>query len=87
MNHIAFILDGNRTWAKNKNLPTFAGHKAGYDNIENTLDICLEKHIQYVSLWVLSDDNIRTRSPDEVAYLFDLLTHGIAKLARTAVKK
>lgn len=28
-NHVAIILDGNRRWAKKRNLPTLLGHKEG----------------------------------------------------------
>lgn len=30
-NHIAIIPDGNRRWARSKNLDTLLGHKAGFD--------------------------------------------------------
>ena len=33
-NHIAIILDGNRRWARNKNIPTLQGHTAGAKNLE-----------------------------------------------------
>ena len=85
--HIGFILDGNRTWAKNKWLPSFEWHRKGYDNIAPILDLCISHSIEYTTLWVLSDKNIQERSHEEVSYLFDLLTHGIKKLGKTAQKK
>ena len=33
LKHIAIIMDGNRRWAKNKNLPSAVGHKKGVEAI------------------------------------------------------
>ena len=32
--HIAIIMDGNRRWAKQRNLPTKLGHKEGAKTLE-----------------------------------------------------
>ena len=32
-NHVAMILDGNRRWARARNLPPWEGHKAGYEAV------------------------------------------------------
>ena len=32
--HIAIIMDGNRRWAKKRNLPVKLGHKQGADTLE-----------------------------------------------------
>ncbi|MEK7177341.1 MAG: undecaprenyl diphosphate synthase family protein, partial [Patescibacteria group bacterium] len=29
-NHVALIPDGNRRWAKEKGLPTYEGHRKGF---------------------------------------------------------
>ncbi len=34
---IGIILDGNRRWAKEKNLPTFNGHSEGLDTLERAV--------------------------------------------------
>ena len=31
--HIAIIMDGNGRWARKRNLPRLAGHRAGTENI------------------------------------------------------
>ena len=33
--HVAFIMDGNRRWAKKKKLPIIDGHKMGANTIKN----------------------------------------------------
>ena len=69
--HIAVIVDGNRRWAKQRNLPTFEGHRKGVDALENILDAAKEKGIKCVTAWVFSTENWK-RSQEEVTYLFGL---------------
>lgn len=87
LQHIGFIMDGNRTWARNNFLPQLEWHRRWYANAENIIEYCLELKIPYVSFWWLSDDNILKRSEEEVAYLFDLLTRGIGWLVNKSIKK
>lgn len=84
MQHIAFIMDGNRTWAKNHLLPSFEWHRRGYENTKNIIRLVKKRWIPYVSLWALSDDNIHERSKDEVKYLFELLSKGMIDIAEEA---
>ena len=59
--HISFIMDGNRRWAKKlSNIVSF-GHENGGDNIERVLELCLAEGIRYVSMWALSKENILER--------------------------
>lgn len=84
MQHIAFIMDGNRTWAKERMLPSFEWHRRWYENTKKIIRLVKKKWIPYVSLWALSDDNIANRSKDEVKYLFELLTKGMRDIATEA---
>ena len=36
--HLGFIVDGNRRWAREKNLPTLAGHQKGFDKVEMVIE-------------------------------------------------
>ncbi len=38
--HIAIIMDGNGRWAKKRNLPRAAGHKAGIEAVRITVETC-----------------------------------------------
>lgn len=71
--HIWIIMDWNRRWAKERLLPTFAWHKAWATNIKNVLKEAKKRQISHVTLWWLSDDNIKNRSEEELKYLFELL--------------
>jgi len=69
--HVAFIVDGNRRWAKGKGLPTIEGHRKGADNLEVIFDFAKKVGVKYVTAWVFSTENWN-RSKAEVNYLFDL---------------
>lgn len=69
--HIAFILDGNRRWAKSKGLPTFEGHRKGYNQLKDISRACFDKDIKYVTAFIFSTENWN-RSEEEVSYLMDL---------------
>lgn len=69
--HIAFIMDGNRRWAKAKGLPTLEGHRRGYDKTKEVGDWCLARGIEHMTLYAFSTENW-DRSEEEIAYLMDL---------------
>ncbi len=72
ISHLALIMDGNRRWAKQQNLFAWQGHKQGAKNVEMVLEYCLEKKIQYLSLYAFSLENLE-RSSDEKNHIFDLI--------------
>jgi undecaprenyl diphosphate synthase len=87
MQHIGFIMDGNRRWAKKLgNIASF-GHKNGFKNIENVLDMCLSAKIPYVSMWGLSKENITERSSEEIAALFEIIRTQVTVLAEKLKKE
>ncbi len=76
--HIAIIMDGNRRWAKAKNLSSGDGHKAGAQNLEVIMNHCLNLGIKYLTVYALSTENWKKRSPEEVKGIFDLLVWLVA---------
>lgn len=76
INHIAFIMDGNRRWAHSKNIPKLKGHEKGYENLIQIGELCIKKNIPYVTVYALSNENLK-RSKEEVEYLFKLLTRAL----------
>jgi len=72
INHIAFIMDGNRRWAKSRGLLQLYGHKEGVSTVKKVANFCLEKNIKYLSLYTFSIENFK-RSEKEKAYLFNML--------------
>lgn len=63
--HVAFIMDGNRRWAKQNKLSLFLGHENGARRLEPLVDYGLEKGIRYMTFWAFSTENWQ-RSDEEV---------------------
>lgn len=73
INHLAFIMDGNRRWAKAKNLPVIAGHKEGVEALKKVTKYCLDNEIQHLTVYAFSTENWR-RNEKELEFLFRLLS-------------
>ncbi|MFA6512015.1 MAG: polyprenyl diphosphate synthase [Patescibacteria group bacterium] len=76
--HIAFILDGNRRWAKQRGLSANAGHRAGRDAVRKLGDWCLEYEVKYLTVYAFSTENWK-RSPSEVRELMRLFLEALQK--------
>lgn len=75
-NHISFIMDGNRRYAKKHNLKEGDGHRFGFLTLMSMLKYCYELNIKYVSIYAFSIDNFR-RQPEEVTHLMALMQEKI----------
>lgn len=71
LQHIAIIMDGNRRWAKLKNLPSAMGHKKGVDALKETLRACDDFGVKYLTVYAFSTENWK-RKQEEVDFLMDL---------------
>lgn len=76
--HIAVIMDGNRRWAKNNNLPTRDGHKEGAMRVTELVRNSVDLGIKYLSVYAFSTENWR-RDKKEVDYLMNLLVEFVVK--------
>ena len=72
--HIAIICDGNRTWARLLNKNPFFGHTQGAKNIKNIVNAAIKNHISYLTLFLLSTENLLNRSKEELDHLFSLFS-------------
>ena len=72
LRHIAIIMDGNRRWAKERNLPSMVGHKKGVEALKTTMKACDDFGIKYLTVYAFSTENWN-RKPEEVNFLMDLL--------------
>ncbi|MCK4453797.1 di-trans,poly-cis-decaprenylcistransferase [Candidatus Parcubacteria bacterium] len=70
--HLGIILDGNRRWAKEKNLPVFDGHKKGREVVKNIIKASKNKGIKILTLFVFSTENWK-RPKKEINYLMYLI--------------
>lgn len=72
ISHLALIMDGNRRWAKKNSLFPWQGHKKGIDNVEMSIQFCMEQGIKFLSLYTFSLENVN-RPETEKKYLFKLI--------------
>ncbi|KAG1362532.1 dehydrodolichyl diphosphate synthase 6 [Cocos nucifera] len=79
-NHIAFIMDGNRRYAK-RSLKEDSGHRVGFTALIYVLQYCFEMGVKYVTVYAFSIDNFK-RQPDEVQSVMDLMKEKIDELLK-----
>ncbi len=70
--HIAVIMDGNGRWAKKRNLPRIAGHRAGRESVRKAVRTCASLGIPVLSLYTFSLENWN-RPKSEVQALMSFL--------------
>jgi len=85
-NHIAIIPDGNRRWAKEKGLPTFEGHKKGFEALINIGKKTRELGIKILTVWAFSTENWK-RSKEEISYLMNLYEIMLDKYLTEALRE
>ncbi|MHA1378784.1 MAG: polyprenyl diphosphate synthase [Candidatus Helarchaeota archaeon] len=91
--HIGIILDGNRRYARERELPPWYGHKVGAQKIEQVLAYCYELNIKVVTLYAFSTENFK-RSNKEVEEIMniakekfqELMTHPLIHKYKVKVK-
>ena len=74
--HIAIIMDGNGRWARRRRLPRVAGHRKGRDAVRDTVKGCVERGVEYLTLFAFSSENWR-RPEDEVSVLMQLFLRAL----------
>lgn len=85
-NHVGFILDGNRRWARKHSIPEYDGHLAGYNALKEVMDGCFERNIKYVSIYAFSTENWK-RDTKEVSGLMRLALHAISKDLKRLIER
>jgi undecaprenyl diphosphate synthase len=79
--HVAVIMDGNGRWAERRRLPRFAGHRAGADAVERTVEACGELGVEVLTLFAFSSENWR-RPVEEVGMLMGLFVTTLEQKAK-----
>src|SRR5207247_10522787 len=74
--HVAIIMDGNGRWAKKRFLPRVAGHRRGVEAVRAVVKACVERGIEYLTLFAFSSENWR-RPPEEVTFLMQLFLRAL----------
>ncbi|KAH9262442.1 di-trans,poly-cis-decaprenylcistransferase [Batrachochytrium salamandrivorans] len=71
--HVAFIMDGNRRFAQQRQQQVQIGHALGFDSLLLMLELCLELGVEVVTVYAFSEENF-TRPQHEVEGLMQLAT-------------
>ena len=78
--HVGVILDGNRRFARAMGFDDVAeGHRAGAKKIDELLEWCADLGIPVITLWLLSNDNLR-RNPSEISSLIAIIEAKVVEL-------
>ncbi|KAF9006982.1 Decaprenyl diphosphate synthase-like protein [Cyathus striatus] len=79
--HIAFVMDGNRRYARMNQKKVQQGHSDGFLTLRRMLEVCLRLDVKCVSAYAFSIENFK-RSPDEVNALMSLAEDKLLELCR-----
>ena len=83
--HIAIIMDGNGRWARKRFMPRVAGHAKGVDSLREVIRTCLDRGVEYLTVFAFSSENWR-RPKDEVSFLMQLFVKSLkAEIERIAL--
>ena len=76
-------MDGNGRWAERRGLPRTAGHAAGSETFRTIATFCRDIGIQYLTVYAFSSENRKSRPPEEVDAVYDLLRRYIKESLET----
>ncbi len=87
--HIAFIMDGNGRWAKERGFPRYAGHRVGASRVKEIVKKALSLKVGVVTFFAFSTENWQ-RPKKEIdvlmRYLCDYLDKQIKNLHKKNIK-
>ena len=84
--HVAIIMDGNGRWAKQRNLPRVAGHRAGAESLRKTLRAAADRGVEVLTVYAFSSENWR-RSEEEISDLTALMRYYLEREFATLEKE
>ncbi|KAK9472621.1 putative undecaprenyl diphosphate synthase-domain-containing protein [Dipodascopsis tothii] len=69
--HVAFVMDGNRRFARMRKMEVKEGHSAGFESLAHILEMCYQVGIKVVTVYAFSIENFK-RPPVEVDALMEI---------------
>lgn len=95
--HVAFVMDGNRRYARSHHIETVEGHNLGFEalarvyhlvcyrwlyaNAPQILEVCYKSGVKVVTIYAFSIENFK-RSKYEVDALMDMAKFKLSQLAQ-----
>jgi undecaprenyl diphosphate synthase len=70
-------MDGNGRWARKRFMPRIAGHKRGVETLRSVIKACIERGVEYLTVFAFSSENWR-RPPEEVSFLMNLFASALS---------
>jgi undecaprenyl diphosphate synthase len=71
-------MDGNGRWATKRLLPRVAGHVKGVEAVRGVVEACVERGVEYLTLFAFSSENWR-RPQEEVSLLMRLFVTALER--------
>ncbi len=84
LNHVAFILDGNKRWAKNNNLSKKDGYNKGFNKIIEIVDYSLKINLKNLTIFALSSENFHRSS---INLIYEIIYNNFTKFLDDLIKK
>lgn len=69
--HVAFVMDGNRRFARSHKIETVEGHNLGFEALARILEVCYKSGVKVVTVYAFSIENFK-RSKYEVDALMEM---------------
>ncbi|KAG8627792.1 hypothetical protein KVT40_003665 [Elsinoe batatas] len=79
--HVAFVMDGNRRYARERRMETVEGHHLGFEALARILEVCYKSGVKIVTVYAFSIENFK-RSKFEVDALMDMAKFKLTQMAQ-----
>lgn len=79
--HIAFVMDGNRRYARSHHKRVQEGHADGFLALRRVLEICMRLNVRCVSAYAFAIENFK-RTPEEVDALMSLAEEKLLEICQ-----
>ncbi|KAL4921736.1 putative undecaprenyl diphosphate synthase-domain-containing protein [Aspergillus aurantiobrunneus] len=79
--HVAFIMDGNRRFARTHGIETVEGHNLGFEALARILEVCYRSGVKVVTIYAFSIENFK-RSKFEVDALMEMARVKLSQMAQ-----
>ncbi|KAI9733789.1 MAG: cis-prenyltransferase [Claussenomyces sp. TS43310] len=79
--HVAFVMDGNRRFARSHDIEVVEGHNLGFEALARIIEVCYKSGVKVVTVYAFSIENFK-RSKYEVDALMEMFRVKLAQIAQ-----